>query len=119
MVTEHKNTELQELISELKKASIQQDAPVWKAIALHLERPTRHRAIVNLSSLNRSTKQGETIVVPGKVLGDGELDHTLTIAALGFSGSAEQKLKASKTSLVTIQEVLKKDPKGKAVRIFA
>jgi len=118
MVLEHKNTELQELIAELKKASIQQETGVWKAVALHLERPTRHRSVVNLTNLNRFTKQGEIVVVPGKVLGDGELDHQLTVAALGFSSSATQKLKQSKASMVTIQEALKKDPKGKTVRIF-
>ena len=119
MVLEHKNAELQELIAELKKASIQEEAGVWKAIALHLEKPTRHRAVVNLASLNRHTKQGEVIVVPGKVLGDGELDHQLTVAALGFSASASQKLKQAKAATASIQEVLKKDPKGKQVRIFA
>lgn len=119
MVTKHKNTELQELIGELKKASIEQDAAVWKAIALQLERPTRHQPIVNLSNLNRYTKQGETIVVPGKVLGDGELNHSLTVAALGFSCSAEMKLKASKATISTIADIMKKDPKGKTVRIFA
>jgi large subunit ribosomal protein L18e len=117
MVTEHKNTQLQELIQELKIASA--EAPVWRAVALHLERPTRHRVIVNLGSLNRYTKQGETVVVPGKVLGDGELDHGITVAALGFSSSAETKLKQSKASMLTIKEILKKDPKGKAVRIIA
>jgi large subunit ribosomal protein L18e len=115
----HKNNQLQELISELKKASIQQNAPVWKAVAEKLEKPTRNRPIVNLAGLNRATKQGEFIVVPGKVLGDGELDHAVTIAALGFSQSASDKLKASKGTQATIYDLLKKDPKGKTVRIFA
>jgi large subunit ribosomal protein L18e len=113
----HKNTQIQELISELKKASA--DAPVWRAIADDLSKPTRSRAIVNLAKLNRATKQGDIIVVPGKVLGDGELDHTLTVAALAFSESAHTKLKASKATTITIQDLLKKDPKGKTVRIFA
>jgi large subunit ribosomal protein L18e len=113
----NKNNQLQELISELRKASAQ--APVWSAIAENLERPTRHRAIVNLAKLNRATKQGDVVVVPGKVLGDGELDHSVTVAALGFSESAHVKLTASKATMTTIHELLKKDPKGKTVRIFA
>ena len=119
MVTIHKNNQVQALIRELKTASATNDADVWHAIACDLERPTRSMPIVNLSKLARFTKQGEVVVVPGKVLGDGELSHTLTVAALSFSGSASQKLSASKSSMLTIQELLKKDPKGKNVRIFA
>ncbi len=119
MTTKHKNEQLQTLIRELKVASSTNDAPVWRAIAENLERPTRQYAAVNLAKLNRFTKQGEVIVVPGKVLGDGELDHSITVAALGISESATQKLKGSKATVTTISELLKKDPKGKAVRILA
>ena len=115
----HKNNQLTELITELRKTSAIQQAPVWSAVADDLARPTRQKAIVNLAKLARSTKQGEVIIVPGKVLGDGELSHSLTIAALGFSASAQLKLKANKTIMITITDALKKDPKGKSVRILA
>jgi len=115
----YKNNQLKELVHELRKASVTQDVGVWAAVAEDLERPTRKHAAVNLSALARSTKQGEIVVVPGKVLGDGELAHAITIAALGFSQSAQVKLKASKATIMTINELLTKDPKGKTVRIFA
>lgn len=119
MATKHKNEQLQTLIRELKTASSTNNAPVWRAIAENLERPSRNQAAVNLAKLNRFTKQGEVIVVPGKVLGDGELDHSITVAALGFSESATVKLKGSKATVISITELLKKDPKGKAVRVLA
>jgi large subunit ribosomal protein L18e len=115
----YKNNQLQQLIIELKKASSVNDAPVWRAVAEDLERPSRMRAAVNLAKLNRNTKQGEVVVVPGKVLGDGELDHSVTVAALGFSESASDKLKSSKATVTTIHDLLKKDPKGKSVRVLA
>jgi large subunit ribosomal protein L18e len=115
----YKNNQLKELVQELRKASNTQDAGVWAAVAEDLEKPTRKYAAVNLSALARSTKQGEIIVVPGKVLGDGELSHSITIAALGFSQSAESKLRASKTTMMTIKDLVAKDPKGKSVRIIA
>lgn len=115
----YKNNQLKELVHELRKTSVTQDVGVWAAVAEDLERPTRRQAAVNLSALARATKQGETVVVPGKVLGDGELEHPITIAALGFSQSAQTKLKASKATIMTITELVQKDPKGKTVRIIA
>jgi large subunit ribosomal protein L18e len=119
MATEHKNEQIKTLIRELKIASSKNDAPVWRAVAEDLERPTRQQPVVNLAKLNRFTKQGETIVVPGKVLGDGELDHSITVAALGFSTSAQDKLKKGKATISTIMDLIKKDPKGKSVRVLA
>jgi large subunit ribosomal protein L18e len=60
------NPHLRNLIVELKKKAIQDSSPVWKRLAVDLERPMRNRRIVNLSRINRFTKDQETIVVPGK-----------------------------------------------------
>jgi large subunit ribosomal protein L18e len=117
MASKHKNELVQQLIAELKRVG--HEAAVWAAVAHDLERPTRHYPAVNLTKLARYTKQGDVVVVPGKVLGEGELSHSVTIAALGFSGSAAQKLAASKSQTLSIPELIKKDPKGKTVRIFA
>lgn len=86
------NTQLLDLISGLKKQSREKQVPLWRDIALRLERPTRQCHEVNLSRINRYTKEKDLILVPGKVLGAGELDHQLTVAALGFSGSAKARL---------------------------
>ncbi len=115
----HKNNQLKELIQELKRASAHEDVGVWRAIADDLAKPTRRQAQVNLGAIARATKQGEIVVVPGKVLGDGEMPHSVTIAALGFSAAAQQKLSTSKGTMLTIRELMKKDPKGKTVRILA
>jgi large subunit ribosomal protein L18e len=115
----YKNNQLKELVHELNLAGATGQGNVWAAIAEDLERPTRKYAAVNLSALARTTKQGEVIVVPGKVLGDGEINHSITIAALGFSASAEAKLRASKATMMTIKDLMQKDPKGKTVRIIA
>ncbi len=110
---------MQRLIAELKQASRENNAPVWGAVAEDLERPARSQAIMNLAKLNRFTAQGDVVVVPGKLLGDGELAHQITIAALGFSASASAKLKSSKATVTSITELIKKDPKGKTVRVLA
>lgn len=111
------NTGLRNLIRELREKSREHEVNIWKRIADDLEKPTRQRRIVNLYKINKYTKDKETIIVPGKVLGVGELDHNVVIAAFGFSGSAVEKInKVGKA--ITINELIKESPKGKKIRIM-
>lgn len=112
------NPLLSELIQELKKKSKEQNVKLWKRIALDLERPTRNRRIVNLSNINRHTKENEVIVVPGKVLGSGALDHKLTISAFQFSESAKSKIIENGSKIIPLNELSSEDPKGKKIRII-
>jgi large subunit ribosomal protein L18e len=112
------NEHLVSLIQELKKKAIEADIRLFKRIAVDLEKPTRNQRVVNLSRINQYTKSNEVIVVPGKVLGSGELDHVLTIAAYKFSSSALDKINGSKSKAITITELMKDPIKGKKVRII-
>ena len=102
------------LIRELKKQSNKENKNIWKTIAKHLEKPTRKRANVNLYKINKYAKDNETIVVPGKVLGVGDVDKPLNIAAFRFSESAQNKIK----NTMSIQDLMKKNPKGTRIRII-
>jgi large subunit ribosomal protein L18e len=108
------NERLQELIQELKK----KETKLWKRIAADLEKPTRKRRVVNLSRINRFTKENETVIVPGKVLGSGVLDHKVTIAAFTFSQGAVEKITLAKANAIALEEFIKVDIKGKRVRIL-
>ncbi len=112
------NTHLAQLIADLKKASNQNDVDLWKRIAVDLERPTRQRRIVNLSRISRYCDENEVIVVPGKVLGSGEIDKKITVAAYQFSEQAIQKIKDAKGVSMQISELVKKNPKAQKVRII-
>ena len=111
------NPELRSLIEELKKKSREHEVNLWSRVADDLERSTRQRRIVNLYKINKYTKDKETIVVPGKVLGVGELDHNVIVAAFKFSGSALDKInKVGKA--ISINELMKESPKGKKIKII-
>jgi len=110
---------LRALIQELRKQASVEQAELWKDVAELLEKPSRQRRIVNIRRLNTLTKDNEVVIVPGKVLGDGDLDHKFTVAAFNFSGSAVQKLMQSKCECLTIPQLLKKNPKAKNMRIIA
>jgi large subunit ribosomal protein L18e len=112
------NQHAQELIASLRKESATQKAGLWSRIAQDLEMPTRKRRVVNLSRLNRFTKANETIIVPGKVLGSGMLEHSIVVAAFSFSQGAKERIEQAKGKCLTIPELLRQNPKGKDIRII-
>lgn len=111
------NQNLVMLVQELKKASNTHKSRLWKRVAADLEKAARQRRIVNLAKLNRFTKENETIVVPGKVLGAGSLSHKLTVAAFSFSQSAKDEINKNGKA-IPISDLIKEDPKGKKIRII-
>ena len=94
------------------------ESKLVKRVAKDLNKATRIRREVNLSKINRYTKEDEIIIVPGKVLGGGELDHKLTISAFKFSDSALSKIEKSGSKIIPIDELLKESQTGKKIRII-
>ena len=112
------NPILQNLIHELKKRSTEQSINLWKRVAIDLEKPTRQRRVVNLSSISRHTKENEIIVVPGKVLGAGDLEHKLTISAFQFSDGAKEKIEKAGAKIVPLLDLSRENPSGKGIKII-
>ncbi len=106
------------LISTLEKSYRRQGASVWQSSAAFLSNPSRRRIEVNLSRINRVASEKDTILVPGKVLGSGKLDHRVKIAALAFTSSARNKINDSGGKCLSIEELIKEQPEGKNVRII-
>jgi large subunit ribosomal protein L18e len=116
--TKSTNPELVKLIRSLKKQSREKDAKIWHDVAENLSKSRRQRISVNLSQINRHTKRSDIVIVPGKVLGSGNLEHSLTIAAFDMSEKAEGKLKAAKAHYWSIPELMEKNPTGSNVKII-
>ncbi|MBW2967749.1 50S ribosomal protein L18e [Candidatus Woesearchaeota archaeon] len=112
------NPQLSTLIVELKKKAIEDNTALWKRIASDLERPARNRRAVNLSRINRFTKENEMVLVPGKVLGSGFISHKVTVAAFDFSAGAVEKLKKQNCAVLSIRELMAKNPKAADIRII-
>ena len=112
------NIVIRRTLRELRKAANQNNAPIWDYVAELLERPRRLRFAVNLSKINRYTKPGELVVVPGKVLGAGTLDHPVTVAALGFSEQALEKIRAAGGRAIHILQLIRENPRGSGARII-
>jgi large subunit ribosomal protein L18e len=112
------NPNLVSLIRRLKDASRTNEAPVWRDIALRLESPSNNWAEVNVGKLDRYASENDIIVVPGKVLGSGELAKKLTVAAYGFSSQARQKVENAGGQNMSIEELMASNPKGSKVKIM-
>ena len=112
------NPRLIALIQDLKKQAYENDAPIWKDIALRLEKPSRNWPGVNLDKINRYIKENETALIPGKVLSTGNLTKKVSIVAWSFSEKSEEKIKKAGGKHMPIEKLMKSNPKGENIRIL-
>ena len=92
--------------------------PIWRDVSKRLMAPQKNRVEKNLGDLSRITKNGDVVIVPGKILANGAMDKKITIACYAISKSAAKKLDASGSERISIEELVKKYPSGKGVRII-
>ena len=112
------NPQLIATIDTLKAKTRETEAAIWRDIALRLEKPKRNWAEANLSKLERYAQDGETIVVPGKVLAAGNISKKITVAAYDFSDAAAKAIVAAGGKTLTLEELAESNPKGTCVRIM-
>ncbi|MEM5879150.1 MAG: 50S ribosomal protein L18e [Candidatus Aenigmatarchaeota archaeon] len=112
------NPYLKQLIEELKQKSKELKAPIWKAVAEKLEKPRRKKVEVNVYEIERHAKENEIVIVPGVVLGNGEITKPVNVAAWRFSPKAEEKIKKAGGKTMKIEDLLKENPKGSGVKIL-
>lgn len=106
------NPELVKTIIEAKKKKN------WLEVAAVLSSPRTKRMNMNLDKINDEAKEGEIVVVAGKVLSQGELNKKIKVVALGFSEMAKEKISKAKGETLTILEEIKKNPEAKNVRFL-
>jgi len=107
-----------ELIRALEDASKSNQSNIWSAVAYELSRVRRNRREVNVCRINKYTGDGDVVVVPGKVLGDGILSHKVEVAAYRFTAGAQKKIEGAGGKTMTISELLKRNPKGSKIKLM-
>lgn len=113
------NPNLVKLIDELLIRNAENNAPVWKDMAKRLANPRKNYAEVNVSKIEKYAENGDTVLVPGKVLGSGKILKPVNVAALSFSDSARKKIEGSGGKCYSIKELAEMNPKGTGVKIIA
>ncbi len=106
------NPELVETIIAAKKQK------GWLEIAAILSGSRRNKIAFNLNEINKKAKDGETIVVPGKILSLGQIDKKIKLVAIDFSEKAKDNLSKAKIETLVILEEIKKNPSAKGVKII-
>lgn len=112
------NPFLKETIEELTKISRENGSPFWREIARRLNSSRRNYANVNIGELENFLNDGETVVVPGALLGAGYFEKKVTFSALKYSKGAREKLEKSGSTLKTLLELAKENPKGTNIKIL-
>lgn len=82
---------------------------LWKRVYALAAVPSRRRTNINLYKIDRHSKEGDNVVVPGKVLSTGPITHSFKISAIEFSAEALRALKDANCKVVDIREMVKAD----------
>jgi large subunit ribosomal protein L18e len=106
------------MAKDLKKASTKNDAPIWAKLSEYALKPSIARRYINVKKIGQLTKDSETVVFPGKVLGTGDIDHKITLCSFSISTSAATKILESGGKIVSFAELIEKHPTGKGVTLL-
>jgi large subunit ribosomal protein L18e len=109
---------LESAVWSLRKAHKKSKAPIWKTLENELSGPRKDRREINLAALSKFTKEGDVVVVAGKILGGGEIDHKVTVCAFSFSVAAVKKILSSGGKILFFADLIEKHPDGKGVKIL-
>lgn len=111
-IRKKENEEKKSVIRDMMKSG-----QFWLGVAELLAKPRKQQVEVSLGKLDKSTKEGEVVVVPGKVLSSGELNHKLTLAAFSLSDKVREKARGAK--LMELKEMIRTHKDGKGVKVVA
>ena len=109
---------LNNTIWTLRNALKKNKVPIWKAVIKELSRSRSNRREVNIGELAHVTKDKEVVIVPGKILGSGEISHKLTVWCFTISEVVTRKILDAGGKILPLDSLIKKYPDGKGVRII-
>ena len=112
-ITKTTNKILYDTIIMLKKKSTESKRKVFRAVANILSSSASLRAQINLDKIDKHSKKDEYIIIPGKVLGTGDLTKPINIIGFAASNSAIEKIKKSGGNFFEIIDYLKGNCKEK------
>lgn len=90
----------------------------WRAVAEEMLKKRRRRRTVNVIHLSRSTEPNDSVVVPGKVLGRGAIEHPIVVGTFSCSRVAMRKIEDVGGKVLPIEEMARRNPSGKGLKII-
>ncbi|HMK32111.1 MAG TPA: 50S ribosomal protein L18e, partial [Nitrosopumilaceae archaeon] len=107
-----------QMVRELKGASKKNNAPIWSRLAELALKPSSAKRTINVGQIDKFVKDNDVIVVPGKVLGTGNISHKITLCSFSMSTSSAKKVLQSGGKILSFSELIKNHPTGKGVVII-
>ena len=102
----------------LKKASKENEAPIWAKVADYVQKSRSNQKIVNLTRIDQKTEDGNAVIITGKILGTGSISHKVSVSSLSISNSAAKKIIESGGEVLEFSKMIEKYPTGKGVKII-
>ncbi len=90
----------------------------WGEVASVLSGSRKNQPNLNLEDIEKEVGDAEVIVVPGKVLSQGEVAKKFKIVALGFSEKAREKLLKADCEVSSMLDEIKKNPEAKGIKVL-
>jgi len=107
-----------QMVKELKGASKKNNAPIWSRLAELALKPSSARRTINIGQIEKFAKDNDVIVVPGKVLGTGNISHKITLCSFSISNTGAKKVLQSGGKILRFSELIKSYPTGRGVIII-
>jgi large subunit ribosomal protein L18e len=102
----------------LRMASKSTKAPLWKDMERRLLNARSNRREVNVDKLSKFTQEGDVIIVPGKILGAGNLGHSIIVYAYSMSKLAARKINEAGGQILELRDLIQRYPNGSGVKII-
>jgi len=112
------NPILKETLTKLGKVAETSNETFWLPIIETVSSSSSRRPVVNVGKISKYTKEHDLVLVPGKVLGDGLIDHAVVVGALFASKSAGEKIRAVGGSVLSLVEFAEKYGDGSKVMVI-
>ena len=107
-----------QMVKELKNASKKNDAPIWLKLAKSALKSNSNQKTVNLKKIDEISNDGNAIIIPGKVLGTGNISHKIILSSFSISNSAAKKIKDSGGEILKFSDMIERFPTGNGVTII-
>lgn len=112
------NSVTADTIWTLRVAFKKTKAPIWKEMERRLLKTKISKREVNVDRLSNYTKDGDVVIVPGKILGGGSLGHSVVVYSYSISKLAAEKITNAGGKILEIQDFIQKYPHGSGVKII-
>lgn len=106
------------MAKELQVASKKTKAPLWAKIAEMATKSSKLKRTVNLGQIDKIVNDNDIVIIPGKVLGTGNIYHKITLCSFSISTNGAKKLIQAGGTLVEFNQLVKDNPTGKGVKII-